>query len=202
MSPHPNTPHLEIATFTRSSALLALKSGAQRVELCSYKDKDGLTPDVQDFMSVSSATEMFGSGGREYGGGLGEEGQGEEELGKVDMDDKEQVDGSLSVPFPREINVMIRPIDNSFRGPGHNEDFRVGDEVFERMKEEIRRFKKLGASGFVFGILKDFDVDVSGGKRKGGLIVDKERCAELIKIAREGKHGETYDVHFIEHSIG
>ncbi|KAB8292278.1 hypothetical protein EYC80_008020 [Monilinia laxa] len=190
MSPHPNTLHLEIATFTRSSALLALKSGAQRIELCSHKDKDGLTPDVQDFLGVSSAAEVFRSGAREYDGGLGEESQGEEELGKVDRDDKERVDGSLTVSFPKEINVMVRPIDNSCPGPGPNEDFRVGDEVFERMKEEIRRFRSLGASGFVFGILKDSDVDVSGGNVKRGLIIDKERCAELIKIAREGKHGE------------
>ncbi|KAA8564422.1 hypothetical protein EYC84_011360 [Monilinia fructicola] len=172
-APHPNIPHLEIATFTRPSALLALESGAQRIELCSHKEKDGLTPDVQDFLSVSSAAGLCGDG-------------------KVDGVDKEKVDGSLPDPLPKEINVMIRPIDNSSPGSGPNQDFRVGDEVFERMKGEMRRFRDLGASGFVFGILKDSDEDSGGerGKGQGGLIVDKERCAELIKIAREGKHGD------------
>ncbi|KAK6598393.1 copper homeostasis protein cutc [Botrytis cinerea] len=46
---------LEIATFTPSSALSALRSGAQRIELCAHKNQDGLTPAVKDFSRIYSA---------------------------------------------------------------------------------------------------------------------------------------------------
>ncbi|KAI9651127.1 hypothetical protein NHQ30_001164 [Ciborinia camelliae] len=168
---------LEIATFTLSSALLALKSGAQRIELCSHKNKDGLTPDVKDFISISSSlfqSSYSGNVGRfDVDDALGVRGEGEESKREVG----EEVKG--------EINIMIRPHDNSTRGTGPDEDFRVGDEVFDRMKEEIRMFREAGGRGFVFGILKDSDGDE--GK---GLVIDTERCAELIRVAREGEGGE------------
>ncbi|TGO30072.1 hypothetical protein BPAE_0008g00640 [Botrytis paeoniae] len=168
MSPRPQIPNtisnmpsnLEIATFTPSSALIALKSGAQRIEFCAHKDKDGLTPDAKDFSSVYSVLNTK---------------PGKINHGKV-KECKEAKNG--------EINIMIRPVDNSSLGVGPDDNFRVGDEVFEKMKEEIRRFRELGGRGFVFGILKD---DEEGGK---GLVVDRERCAELIGIAREGEGGE------------
>ncbi|QSZ32759.1 hypothetical protein DSL72_002338 [Monilinia vaccinii-corymbosi] len=194
MPPQAAIRHLEIAAFTPSSALLALKAGAQRIELCSSRDQDGLTPDVQGFLRISSAVEGCGCEGEGEGEGegydgdvLGARGQGEEGWGKDDRGDRGE--------HKREINVMIRPHDNSPRGPGTNDNFRVGDDIFEKMKEDIRIFRKWGATGFVFGILKDADGDGgekgSGreGRRKGGLIVDNERCAELIRIARAGKDG-------------
>ncbi|TGO64413.1 hypothetical protein BCON_0007g00630 [Botryotinia convoluta] len=155
--------NLEIATFTPSSALLALKSGAQRIELCAHKDKDGLTPDVKDFSNVYSASALHAQNEKRIDGKVNEK--------------KEEENG--------EINIMIRPVDNSSLGVGPDDNFRVGDEVFEKMKEEIRRFRELGGRGFVFGILKDDERE--GGK---GLVVDRERCAELIRIAREGEGGE------------
>ncbi|KAF7914444.1 uncharacterized protein EAF01_000850 [Botrytis porri] len=161
----PNTisrmsPNLEIATFTPSSALRALKSGAQRIELCAHKDRDGLTPDMDDFSSVYSALHF----------------QNEKTDDEKIYEKEEKEKG--------EINIMIRPVDNSCLGIGSNDNFRVGDEVFEEMKGEIRRFRELGGRGFVFGILMD------EGEAGKGLVVDRERCAELIGIAREGKDGE------------
>ncbi|KAF7936844.1 hypothetical protein EAE99_002193 [Botrytis elliptica] len=157
-------PNLEIATFTPSSALLALRSGAQRIELCAHKDKDGLTPDAKDFASVysASASAPHAQNGKRFDGKIEEK--------------KEEENG--------EINIMIRPVDNSSLGGGPDDNFRVGEEVFGEMKEEIRRFRELGGRGFVLGILRD---DEEGGK---GLVVDRERCAELIGIAREGEGGE------------
>ncbi|TGO66781.1 hypothetical protein BOTNAR_0054g00200 [Botryotinia narcissicola] len=145
--------NLEIATFTPASALLALRSGAQRIELCAHKEKDGLTPDAKDFSSVYSASVLHEQNEKK-----------EEESG--------------------DINIMIRPVDNSSLGAGPNDNFRVGDEVFEEMKGEIRRFRELGGRGFVFGILRD------AGEGGRGLVVDRVRCAELIGIAREGEGGE------------
>ncbi|TGO43117.1 hypothetical protein BHYA_0003g00710 [Botrytis hyacinthi] len=170
IAPRPETPNplskmprnLEIATFTPSSALLALRSGAQRIELCAHKDKDGLTPDAKDFSSVYSVSALHAQNEKKIDGKLDE--KNEEESG--------------------EINIMIRPVDNSSLGAGPNDNFRVGDEVFEEMKEEIRRFRVLGGRGFVFGILRDTE---DGGM---GLVVDRVRCAELIGIAREGEGGE------------
>ncbi|KAF5870953.1 putative copper homeostasis protein cutc protein [Botrytis fragariae] len=99
-------PNLEIAAFTPSSALLALKSGARRIELCAHKDKDGLTPDVKDFSSVYSALHA----------------QNEKRFdGKVNEKKEEEEDG--------EINIMIRPVDNSSLGVGPDDNFRVGDEL-------------------------------------------------------------------------
>lgn len=157
---------LEIATFNPSSALLALRSGAQRIELCSHKDSDGLTPEVQDFLDISSSL----SQSQPVASSSENDNSPEEEKGKNNG----------------EINIMIRPHDNSARGIGTNENFRVGNEVFERMKEEIRIFRRAGARGFVFGILKD-DYKQDGQRR---LVVDTERCAELINTAREGKDGK------------
>ncbi|KAF7945263.1 hypothetical protein EAE96_010041 [Botrytis aclada] len=145
--------NLEIATFTPSSALLALQSGAQRIELCAHKDKDGLTPNVKDFSSVYSILKA------KHG-----------KIGHEKMSESREAENG-------EINIMIRPVDNSSLGVGPNDNFRVGDEVFEEMKEEMRRFREVGGRGFVFGILKDGE---------GGLVVDRERCAELVRIAREG----------------
>ncbi|KAF7948061.1 uncharacterized protein EAE97_003472 [Botrytis byssoidea] len=153
---------LEIATFTPASALLALRSGAQRIEFCAHKEKDGLTPNAEDFSSVYSASVLHVQNEKKKDG-------------KVDEEKRE---GS------GDINIMIRPVDNSSRGAGPVDNFRVGDEMFEEMKGEIRRFRELGGRGFVFGILRDAE---EGGR---GLVVDRVRCAELIRIAREGEGGE------------
>lgn len=61
------------------------------------------------------------------------------------------------------LNVMVRP-----RGG----DFCYSDIEFEAMKEDIKALKDEGVYGVVFGILTP---DGS---------VDKERCAELVKLAR------------------
>ncbi|CAD6452528.1 583c8cb7-bed3-45e9-b6ad-24ede3e2bf82 [Sclerotinia trifoliorum] len=74
---------------------------------------------------------------------------------------------------------MIRPLPPK----PHSDDFRVETSTFQKMKEEIREFKRLGVRGFVFGILKE-------DEEEGGLIIDQERCKELLKIAREGHDGE------------
>ena len=148
---------LEIATFTPSSALSALRSGAQRIELCAHKNQDGLTPAVKDFSRIYSALD---------------EKPGDHDDGKIGKSGESG-----------EINIMIRPVDNSLLGGGPNDNFRVGGGVFEEMRGEIRRFRELGGRGFVFGVLRD-----GGGGE--GLLVDRERCAELIGIAREGEGGE------------
>ncbi|THV46414.1 hypothetical protein BGAL_0388g00060 [Botrytis galanthina] len=154
--------NLEIAAFTPASALLALGSGAQRIELCAHKEKDGLTPDARDFSRVYSASALHVPNEKKIDGKVDE--KNEEESG--------------------EINIMIRPVDNSSLGAVPDDNFRVGDEVFEEMKGEIRRFRELGGRGFVFGILRDAE---DGGR---GFVVDRVRCAELIGIAREGEGGE------------
>lgn len=61
-----------------------------------------------------------------------------------------------------EIFVMIRP-----RGG----DFHYSNDEFDIMKEEISFFKKIGANGFVIGLL---NTDGS---------VDKKRTAELVELA-------------------
>ncbi|KAM0174919.1 hypothetical protein ACHAPF_005828 [Botrytis cinerea] len=165
MSPRSQAPNpisrmsskLEIATFTPSSALSALRSGAQRIELCAHKNQDGLTPAVKDFSRIYSALD---------------EKPGDHDDGKIGKSGESG-----------EINIMIRPVDNSLLGGGPNDNFRVGGGVFEEMRGEIRRFRELGGRGFVFGVLRD-----GGGGE--GLLVDRERCAELIGIAREGEGGE------------
>ncbi|KAJ8061768.1 hypothetical protein OCU04_009565 [Sclerotinia nivalis] len=94
---------------------------------------------------------------------------------------------------------MIRPQPNNNPSDGPSDDFRVQNDVFEKMKEEIRVFKGLGVRGFVFGILKDDDLHPhdhdhphkeDSQDKKGSLIIDQERCRELLKIAREGNDGE------------
>ncbi|PQE23837.1 copper homeostasis protein [Rutstroemia sp. NJR-2017a BBW] len=45
-------PHVEIAAFTPSSALLAAHAGAHRIELCQDKAADGLTPELDDFTKL------------------------------------------------------------------------------------------------------------------------------------------------------
>ncbi|KAK6596732.1 copper homeostasis protein cutc [Botrytis cinerea] len=90
---------LEIATFTPSSALSALRSGAQRIELCAHKNQDGLTPAVKDFSRIYSALD---------------EKPGDHDDGKIGKSGESG-----------EINIMIRPVDNSLLGGGPNDNFRL-----------------------------------------------------------------------------
>lgn len=94
---------IEIACFNLESALIAQKTGADRVELCADMSVGGTTPTLEMIKQA-----------REH----------------------------LTI----EINVMIRP-----RGG----NFVYSDSEFEQMKSEIEIIKKLGISGFVFGILND-----------------------------------------------
>lgn len=94
---------IEIACFNLESALIAQKTGADRVELCADMSVGGTTPSIEMIQKA-----------REH----------------------------LTI----EINVMIRP-----RGG----NFVHSDSEFEQMKSEIEIIKKLGISGFVFGILND-----------------------------------------------
>lgn len=192
MSPSPL--NLEIAIFTLSSALLALQSGVQRIEFCSAKDQDGLTPNIEEFIHLSSILHPINTDpghenrgeGKDKGKYEGGPGAHEKEHcfdGENDEMEKEKskrkVEGNVG-----QINIMIRPYDNSSPGSCSDENFRVSDEVFEQMKKETALFRSVGGDGFVFGILKD---DSEG---KGGLVIDEKRCAELIAIAREGDGGE------------
>ncbi|ESZ90453.1 hypothetical protein SBOR_9173 [Sclerotinia borealis F-4128] len=184
-------PTLEIATFTPSFALHALASGASRIELCSHRNEDGLTPSIQEFLEVKRGVASLRL----------EESDDYDDTKNDDTPETLDARKENKKNIKSKINIMIRPHDNSHPGAGANEDFRVGNEVFEKMKEEIRIFRGEGAQGFVFGILMDDheggsveefgDGDGDGnGDGKGRLVVDKERCAELIKIAREGEDGE------------
>ncbi len=49
---------LEIACFDLSSALLAAKSGADRIEFCKDYTSGGLTPALEDFQSLRKATDI------------------------------------------------------------------------------------------------------------------------------------------------
>lgn len=110
---------LEIACFNVASALLAAEAGADRIELCAKMKVGGITPTLDDFLSV-----------------------------------KEQV----AIP----IYVMIRP-----RGG----DFVYAEEEFETMQEQLLRFRKVGADGFVFGVLDE----------KNQVAVSD--CKELLALA-------------------
>ncbi|KAK4196202.1 copper homeostasis CutC domain-containing protein [Triangularia verruculosa] len=76
-------------------------------------------------------------------------------------------------------SVMIRP-----RGPPqYGTDFLYSDDEFETMKKTLLDFKesqlmsKARGDGFVFGILKRSDSDATR------LVVDRERTAELRRLA-------------------
>ena len=73
---------------------------------------------------------------------------------------------SLSIPF----YVMIRP---------RAGDFIYYDEEFEKMQSEISDFKKAGAKGFVFGILKRTANPVIPREQE----VDVKRCKALVRLA-------------------
>ena len=111
---------IEIACFNLESALIAQKSGADRVELCADMLVGGATP----------AIEMI-----------------------------QQACEDLTIA----INVMIRP-----RGG----NFVYSNPEFEQMKSEIEIIKKLGISGFVFGILNE---DNS---------INIEQNKELVELAK------------------
>ena len=111
---------IEIACFNLESALIAQKSGADRVELCADMLVGGTTP----------AIEMI-----------------------------QQACEDLTIA----INVMIRP-----RGG----NFVYSNPEFEQMKSEIEIIKKLGISGFVFGILNE---DNS---------INIEQNKELVELAK------------------
>ncbi|KAI9898264.1 hypothetical protein N3K66_006624 [Trichothecium roseum] len=76
------------------------------------------------------------------------------------------------------VRVMIRPVGVQ---PGSGPDFVYSDDEFGIMKRSLREIKEAGVldqargDGFVFGILED--------SRDGGIRVDVDRCAELVKLA-------------------
>ncbi|EDN91805.1 hypothetical protein SS1G_07666 [Sclerotinia sclerotiorum 1980 UF-70] len=99
-------------------------------------------------------------------------------------------------PPPLNLNLNLNPLSNSNSNP-HTNNFLIPAPTFEKMKQEIREFKKLGGRGFVFGILKEEEEEDlhshkgEGKKGKRNLIIDQERCRELLKIAREGEDRES-----------
>lgn len=89
---------------------------------------------------------------------------------------------SLPVPF----RIMIRP-----RGAADNQqDFVYSDAEFAAMRDSVREFKACGllhperGDGFVFGIVKH------AGQDGGAVVVDEQRCEELVRLA--GPFGCTY----------
>ena len=68
----------------------------------------------------------------------------------------------LKSKYSKPIHVMVRPV-----GGGFN----YSDSEFEQMKTDLLEFKKAGADGFVFGILKGNDE------------IDVERNSELLQLA-------------------
>ena len=115
----PTKAQLEIACFTMSSALIAQKNGADRVEFCDGILVGGITPD-------SGATELLVSS------------------------------------FTIDLFVMIRP-----RGG----NFVYAESEFDQMKSDIIKFKKMGVSGFVFGILNEDNT------------INKNQNKELVDLA-------------------
>jgi copper homeostasis protein len=115
----PTKAQLEIACFTMSSALIAQKNGADRVEFCDGILVGGITPD-------SGATELLVSS------------------------------------FAIDLFVMIRP-----RGG----NFVYAESEFDQMKSDIIKFKRIGVSGFVFGILNEDNT------------INKNQNKELVDLA-------------------
>ncbi|KAH7318696.1 copper homeostasis CutC domain-containing protein [Stachybotrys elegans] len=89
---------------------------------------------------------------------------------------------NLEIP----IRIMIRP-----RGPPSDgsPDFIYSDVEFEQMRQAIRDFKAadvlnpIAGDGFVFGVLKYRDLDNIETPLER-VTIDKERCKELIELAR------------------
>ncbi|KAG8159040.1 hypothetical protein KVR01_011483 [Diaporthe batatas] len=80
------------------------------------------------------------------------------------------------------LRIMIRPRGPPETGP----DFIYSPSELEAMRRDIQRFKDSGhlrperGDGFVFGILRAAPDDGPGG---GGLLVDADRNAELVRLA-------------------
>lgn len=110
---------LEACVDSVESAIIASKSGANRLELCSNLIIGGTTPSEWLFHEVKKYCN-------------------------------------------NKIHILIRP---------RFGDFCYSDHEFNIMKEEVKRYRELGAEGIVFGILKP----------DGSL--DLERMAQIIALA-------------------
>jgi copper homeostasis protein len=150
-------PHLEIAAFTPSSALLAAHAGAHRIELCKDKSADGLTPEVDDFLKLKDQ--------------LQKDGYLFSPVDQFSNKHSHEVNQSAEKKPLVQINIMIRPSSNA------SIDFTVQETEYAVMREQITQFQRVGGEGFVFGILVR---DAQTGK----LRVDEERCGELVGLCR------------------
>ncbi|PQE08271.1 copper homeostasis protein [Rutstroemia sp. NJR-2017a BVV2] len=150
-------PHLEIAAFTPSSALLAAHAGAHRIELCKDKSADGLTPELNGFIKLKDQLQKDG-----YVSSPGDQSPNKQ---------THEVNQSTEANPLVQINIMIRPSSNA------STDFTVPKSEYAVMREQISQFKRVGGEGFVFGILTR---DAQTGK----LRVDEERCGELVRLCR------------------
>lgn len=112
---------LEIACFEITSAEIALRSVADRIEFCSGREVGGLTPEIEEFRYLNAV-------------------------------------------YQKPIYVMIRPKGGSFM---------YTDLEFDQMKRDVAAFRKLGAKGFVFGVL------TSGNQ------IDVERNKILVELAED-----------------
>lgn len=97
---------LEIACFNYESALIAAKSGADRIEFCSGFSEGGLTPDLNE---------------------------------------TEKLMKEIDIP----VFVMIRP----------RSDFKISESEISDFEFRISNFKDIGVKGFVFGAIKDSELD-------------------------------------------
>ena len=80
-----------------------------------------------------------------------------------DYEQVHQVLDKVSIP----VMVMIRP---------RKGDFNYSEEEFQVMKEQILRFKKLGITGVVFGLLKDGSVDLEKTRSLARIASPLEVC--------------------------
>ena len=110
---------LELAIFGIENFSLVHQLDIRRIELCSNRKADGLTPDADCFRVYRSIQDL-------------------------------------------DIRVMIR---------AKAGDFTCNDAEFEQMKNDLLSFKKMGANGFVFGILHP------------DKTIDIDRNEELVKLA-------------------
>jgi copper homeostasis protein len=110
---------LELATFGLENFSLVNALDIERIELCSNRQADGLTPDADCFRVYRSVQDL-------------------------------------------DIRVMIR---------AKAGDFTCNDAEFENMKQALLAFKKMGANGFVFGILQ------------ADKTIDIDRNKELVELA-------------------
>ncbi|KAM3068960.1 hypothetical protein ACMFMG_004137 [Clarireedia jacksonii] len=163
-------PYLEIATFTLPSALLAARSGAHRIELCRSKSSDGLTPSVNDFISLASYLQSQSQS--QSPSRVPSPPQNADDQKKASEQDV--VVEQTPSPSPEiKINIMIRPTSNA------RTSFTVDSTSYLSMQSQILQFRRAGGQGFVFGILKR---DAQTGRWR----VDAERCGALVKLCRSG----------------